>query len=359
MGNCNSDITAEVQASREIDKAASKDERAEQSLKKFLLLGAGESGKSTLFKQLNHIYGDGYTDNDRMQFTNVLFNNTIGSMKTLVLQAEKVSQVKFGGEVLDCTIPPELEPECKFFREIGQDAALTPEGAASIKKLWACEGIQNIFKVRSDYQLPDAAEYFFSRVDAFTQPNFVPSYEDMLRGRVRTTGIVETCFEIAPHKFRVVDVGGQRNERRKWIHCFEGVTAVIFVAALSEYNQKLYEDESVDRMTEALNLFAEICNSRWFQDTSVVLFLNKSDLFREKLKHFPISVYFEDYTDDPKDFEKSSQHIKDTFESRNKSELKAIYSHITCATDTTNVDRVFCATKDIVIRSSLRKGGLL
>ena len=64
----------------------------------------------------------------------------------------------------------------------------------------------------------------------------------------------------------------------------QGVTAVIFVAALSEYNQKLYEDESVDRMTEALNLFAEICNSRWFQDTSVVLFLNKSDLFR--VRHF-------------------------------------------------------------------------
>lgn len=112
-------------------------------------------------------------------------------------------------------------------------------------------------------------------------------------------------------------------------------------------------------MTEALNLFAEICNSRWFQDTAVVLFLNKSDLFREKLKHFPISIYFDDYVGDPKDFDASAVHIKEHFESRNRTECKDIYTHVTCATDTNNVDRVFCATKDIVIRSSLRKGGLL
>ena len=79
------------------------------------------------------------------------------------------------------------------------------------------------------------------------------------------------------------DVGGQRNERKKWIHCFENVTAVIFVAALSEYDQVLYEDETTNRMTEALNLFDEICNSRWFRETSMILFLNKRDLFQAKV----------------------------------------------------------------------------
>ena len=54
------------------------------------------------------------------------------------------------------------------------------------------------------------------------------------------------------------DVGGQRNERRKWIHCFEDVTAVIFVAAISEYDQKLFEDGATNRMVEALELFEEV-----------------------------------------------------------------------------------------------------
>jgi hypothetical protein len=58
------------------------------------------------------------------------------------------------------------------------------------------------------------------------------------------------------------DVGGQRNERKKWIHCFDDVTAVIFVASLSEYDQVLYEDHTVNRMDEAVTLFADIANSK-------------------------------------------------------------------------------------------------
>ena len=53
------------------------------------------------------------------------------------------------------------------------------------------------------------------------------------------------------------------------------MTAVIFVAAISEYDQLCYEDDKTNRMTEALNLFEEICNSRWFRETSMILFLNK------------------------------------------------------------------------------------
>jgi guanine nucleotide-binding protein G(i) subunit alpha len=44
--------------------------------------------------------------------------------------------------------------------------------------------------------------------------------------------------------FRLFDVGGQRSERKKWIHCFEDVTAIIFCVAMSEYDQVLHEDET-------------------------------------------------------------------------------------------------------------------
>jgi hypothetical protein len=93
----------------------------------------------------------------------------------------------------------------------------------------------------------------------------------------------------------MVDVGGQRSERKKWIHCFEDVTAVVFCVAMSEYDQTLYEDENVKRLDESVKLFDEICNSRWFSETSVILFLNKSDIFREKIKKRDLGVYFPDY----------------------------------------------------------------
>lgn len=44
--------------------------------------------------------------------------------------------------------------------------------------------------------------------------------------------------------YRMVDVGGQRSERRKWIHCFENVTSIMFLVALSEYDQVLVESDN-------------------------------------------------------------------------------------------------------------------
>mmetsp|Transcript_88295 Transcript_88295/g.252559 ORF Transcript_88295/g.252559 Transcript_88295/m.252559 type:complete len:81 (-) Transcript_88295:610-852(-) len=70
-----------------------------------------------------------------------------------------------------------------------------------------------------------------------SDPEYTPSEEDVLLCRSRTIGIVKTVLEIDKNEFNIFDVGGQRNERRKWIHCFDEVTAVIFVAALSEYDQ--------------------------------------------------------------------------------------------------------------------------
>lgn len=98
----------------------------------------------------------------------------------------------------------------------------------------------------------------------------------------------ETAFTHPTPTHSIFDVGGQRNERKKWIHCFDDVTAVIFVAAISEYDQVLYEESGQNRMYEALDLFDEICNSRWFKDTSMILFLNKKDLFEQKMKKVDI-----------------------------------------------------------------------
>jgi len=121
----------------------------------------------------------------------------------------------------------------------------------------------------------------------------MPSDQDVLRSRVKTTGITETTFQIGELKYRMFDVGGQRSERKKWIHCFENVTAIVFLVAISEYDQMLYEDESINRMQEALVLFDSICNSRWFVRTSIILFLNKVSLcssFASLASHLPQST---------------------------------------------------------------------
>lgn len=78
----------------------------------------------------------------------------------------------------------------------------------------------------------------------------MPTEQDILRTRVKTTGIVEVHFSFKNLNFKLFDVGGQRSERKKWIHCFEDVTAIIFCVAMSEYDQVLHEDETTVCITK-------------------------------------------------------------------------------------------------------------
>jgi len=187
-----------------------------------------------------------------------------------------------------------------------------------------------------------------------------PSFEDILRARVRTLGIVEMSFEVEGNKFKMFDVGGQRNERKKWIHCFEHVTAVLFLGVLSEYDQVLYEDANINRMVESLNLFEDICNSPWFKETAIILFLNKRDMFEDKIQRVSLTAcpVFANYTG-PQTFDAGVEAIQEAFEQKNHNKDKVIYCHVTCATDTNNVAAVFHAVKDIIIRRALGDAGLV
>jgi len=209
----------------------------------------------------------------------------------------------------------------------------------------------------SRYHLADSTEYFFSKVEAICQSDYIPSFEDVVRCRIRTTGIVELEFQLEKHIFKLFDMGGQRNERKKWIHCFENVTAVIFVAALSSYDQMLIEDDKVNRMTEAINLFDDICNGRWFRRTAMILFLNKRDLFAEKCKKTPITMWAPEYTG-PNEFDACAGFIQKEFEKKIK-QKKQVYTHLTCATQQDNIKMVFNAIKDIIIRAGLKDIGLV
>eukprot|EP00479_Gromia_sphaerica_P012291 TRINITY_DN6411_c0_g1_i1.p1 TRINITY_DN6411_c0_g1~~TRINITY_DN6411_c0_g1_i1.p1 ORF type:complete len:137 (-),score=21.26 TRINITY_DN6411_c0_g1_i1:149-559(-) len=135
-------------------------------------------------------------------------------------------------------------------------------------------------------------------------------------------------------------VGGQRNERNKWIHIFEGYSGVIFFAAINEYDLTLFEDNYSNRFQETLNLFDQILNSRWFVNSNFVLFLNKIDLLKEKLKYSHIEDYCEDYKEtidriDPNgendDFENACAYMRGQFEScksKDSNQTLTIHLHV-------------------------------
>eukprot|EP01130_Rhizamoeba_saxonica_P006566 TRINITY_DN2616_c0_g1_i1.p1 TRINITY_DN2616_c0_g1~~TRINITY_DN2616_c0_g1_i1.p1 ORF type:complete len:207 (-),score=36.34 TRINITY_DN2616_c0_g1_i1:29-649(-) len=199
----------------------------------------------------------------------------------------------------------------------------------------------------------DSTKYLIENIDRIAEEDYKPTYDDLLRCRVRTTGVKNITFVIKNTKFSCVDVGGQRSERRKWIHCFDNCTAVLFFVALNEYDMTLYEDTSVNRMRESMELFDQICNGPYFMDTDIILFLNKEDLFRKKIKRVNITTCFPEYTG-RQNFEDASQYILEQFLDLRNDPQKAVYYHITTATDTENIRFVFNSVRSMIIEQNLK-----
>jgi len=354
---------AEKNNSLALDNKMRNSRRKVENVHKLLLLGAGESGKSTLFKQMIMIYGtkeEKNMDEDvRKGYIEFVFNNLTTNAQALALASAEFGPAE----------TPEGQEAVAFCRQFqddqGLDAPMTDNTARMMRNLWADPGIQKTYEQRSHYQLNDSTAYFFNQLDTLARPDYIPSFEDILRVRIRTTGIVEHNFTIETVKFQMYDVGGQRNERQKWIHCFDNVQAVLYVAAMSEFDQVLYEEQTTNRMTEALTLFAEISSSSYFKSSSVILFLNKMDLFAEKIKTKSITASacpeLKQFRGDVRDYKQTSEFVASVFQSKYKNGpgRKQLYSHITCATNQENVKYVFNDVKSIMINNVMLDGGFL
>lgn len=344
---------AAAERSKKIDKDLRADGERAASQVKLLLLGAGESGKSTIVKQMKIIHETGYSREECQQYKPVVYSNTIQSLMAII---RAMGQLR-----IDFSDPSRVETARQFFTlaSATEEGDLTVELVTLMKKLWQDGGVQACFSRAREYQLNDSAAYYLNALDRISQQSYIPSQQDVLRTRVKTTGIVETHFSFKGLDFKMFDVGGQRSERKKWIHCFEGVTAIIFCVAMSGYDLVLAEDEEMNRMVESMKLFDSICNSKWFMDTSIILFLNKRDLFEDKIQTSPLTICFPEYTG-ANNFEEASNYIKMKFENLNKSkDHKQIYTHFTCATDTSNIGFVFDAVTDVIINNNLSNCGLI
>jgi len=336
----------------EIEKQLRKDKKDARKELKLLLLGTGESGKSTFIKQMRIIHGSGYSDEDKRSFIKLVYQNIFMAMNSMIRAMETIKiQYK----------DPSNDEHSKLVREVDYETVTTFEKpyVDAIQCLWLDPGIQECYDRRREYQLTDSAKYYLDAIDRIAEPDYLPSLQDILRVRVPTTGIIEYPFDLDSIIFRMVDVGGQRSERRKWIHCFENVTSIMFLVALSEYDQVLVESDNENRMEESKALFRTIITYPWFQNSSVILFLNKKDLLEEKIMHSHLVDYFPEFDGPQKDAQAAREFILKMFVDLNPDPDKIIYSHFTCATDTENIRFVFAAVKDTILQLNLKEYNLV
>lgn len=359
------------EANKKINKQIQQDKQVYRATHRLLLLGAGESGKSTIVKQMRILHVDGFSEEEKREKIKAIRCNIRDAILTIT------------GNMSTLTPPIALDClEQQFRVDYIQDDASQPnfdwpdEFYEHTEILWKDKGVQACYERSNEYQLIDCAKYFLDRVHIVRQQDYTPTEQDILRCRVLTLGIFETRFQVDKVNFHMFDVGGQRDERRKWIQCFNDVTAIIFVTACSSYNMVLREDPSQNRLRESLDLFRSIWNNRWLRTISVILFLNKQDLLAEKIRagKSKLEEYFPDFSryqtpldatvepgEDP-EVVRAKYFIRDEFlriSTASGDGRHYCYPHFTCAVDTENIRRVFNDCRDIIQRMHLRQYELL
>ncbi|CAI2183452.1 10268_t:CDS:2 [Funneliformis geosporum] len=332
--------------SEAIDKQikAEKEKLEKQKVAKLLLLGSSESGKTTVLKQLKIIHGKGLED-ERNQYRRIVFLNVLTAMKALTGAIANLGYALDPGNLVHLqkfnklnSVKDSLNRNSISVQAAIQDARLDDdafqlftEHAEGIIELWKDPAIRNAYKHASEIGLQDSAKYFLKNVARFSQKDYLPTDEDILQARVRTVGVSEHKFEIDGITYKIFDVGGHRSQRHFWAPYFDDVNAIIFMAAISAFDQPLEEDPNVNRMI---------------------------DILKHKLTLVDVKDYFPDFKGENK-FSSVTRFFQKKFGNCNQTKDKRIYVHFTHATDTKQMRVIVAIVNDIVQRVNLKDAGLI
>ncbi|CAG5135700.1 unnamed protein product, partial [Candidula unifasciata] len=317
---------------------------------------AAEGGKSTLVKQMKIIHHDGFSYEELISFRPAVLENLVSSMK-FVLSGMGLLRINLEKSNNKAYVHCILSNQCCY----DEENLMLAHVYEALRNLWRDRGVRSAVARGYEYELNDSAIYYFENLERICSLKYLPTPTDVLRARVRTVGVIETWFKVHNVMIRMYDVGGQRSERRKWIHCFDNVKCVLFVVAISAYDMCLIEDPSMNRLEESLKLFSQICNNRFFVSSTMILFLNKLDLFQDKVKYSKrhLRYFFPDFPGPDKDVDAAAKYIQHLFLTQVSSPSKIVYPHFTTATDTTNIQVVFQVLMDSILRHNLKAANLL
>ncbi|KAF8373767.1 hypothetical protein PRIPAC_80196 [Pristionchus pacificus] len=337
---------AKLQAaiSVEIDESLEREKNEDLKRLKILLLGGSDAGKSTILKQMRILHMNGFSNDEMHSFH-----------KHLKLNVFQNSINRFAGGIS---------------RILGFDDEQENEYLLSFLIF---KSVQTFLGLYPNYaSLPDNAHYFLPKLTALLSLNYSPSAEDILHLRIPTTSVNEINFVFSKRAIRLIDVGGQRTYRKKWMHYFDGVAAVLFVVSMAAYDQALDDvDKSVkpvmssdvlsdkdNRLRDSVQQFGDMLRSKYLLTSAFILFLNKKDLFWKKLARHPLEKFISGYKGTTN--EEAAAFLKEHFiKRRSKTDKdRPIYSHYTCATDTKNVEFVFKAACEIVWQKNLNNSGI-
>ncbi|EGO25997.1 hypothetical protein SERLADRAFT_466917 [Serpula lacrymans var. lacrymans S7.9] len=235
-----------------------------------------------------------------------------------------------------------------------------------IDELWKHPAVRVLLNNRK-LRLDESASFFLDNVHRVSEPDYLPSTDDILNVRLQTLGVSEHAFDISLYGARYLwlmyDVGGARGQRHTWVPYFDDATAIIFLAPISAFDQYLEEDTRTNRIDDSLQLFTAICSNKLLKNSHLVLLLNKADLLKKKLQDgVHVRKYITSYGDRPNTYEEVSEYFRAHFiqvHKRNDISHRSLYIHFTSMLDIRATQNIIVNVGEAVIRSHVAKTGLV
>ena len=261
---------------------------------KVLLVGSGSCGKTTFANCINQ-----RRDRDKAQMTKYIRENCVKEMWSMLQQADEEGY-QFKEEEKDIQSVNLIKQYADYGEWRGQPEA--QDLGDAIYHCWCLDPVQKIFIKRFDkdskvYTMCNI-EYFFDKVQEIMTRDYVPTVQDISKCYIHTTGIRDFIYNgDGSCQLSTFDIGGQRSERPKWIHVFEGTDCIIHFCSLDQFCLNLFEDGEINALQENLNLFTDISAARYFkrENCQFIVILNKTDLFYQYLIYNSLKDYFPDY----------------------------------------------------------------
>uniref|UniRef100_A0A0K0FKC2 Guanine nucleotide-binding protein G(k) subunit alpha (inferred by orthology to a human protein) n=1 Tax=Strongyloides venezuelensis TaxID=75913 RepID=A0A0K0FKC2_STRVS len=264
------------------------DEENDETLR-ILLLGAPESGKTTLIEQIRLLYKQDFKDTEFLHRKAFIYNNILDSMKQILSYMKKKNF---------CLENTDNETKAQFVLDGFENlyGPFNEKESDAIKSLWNDKNLQEVYKRRAQFNLNDSAGYFFEELDRINQQNFIPIPEDLIRAYVPTLGVDNLIFTVKNRSYQIIEYGGTKLDVKLLEDLYDGINCVFFVVAISEYDQFLPNDKENTKLQNSLKILDKCCNYCRDLNVPLYVFLNETDVFIEKLDVSPLSVYFDDYT---------------------------------------------------------------
>ncbi|KAH6914227.1 guanine nucleotide binding protein, alpha subunit [Coprinopsis sp. MPI-PUGE-AT-0042] len=260
---------------------------------------------------------------------------------------------------------PSVGKEHNAQRKAAQVIASCGEDIAWI---WRDPATQFVLKSRQ-IQLEDSPGFFLNDLDRIFQTDYQPSDSDIVRARLRTTGVQEHHFQLdrgnhsSTTDWIIYDVAGSRTSRAAWIPYFKEITALLFLAPLSSFDETLAEDPTINCLEDTLMLWKTISSNKLLARVQIILFMNKTDLLKRKLESgVQVREHIPEFRDKANDYDTVTAWFKKLFKRlyyANTTPNREFFAHFTSVVDTEATSQTLAAVQSAILRNDFVSTGLM